>query len=214
MIDFGLSYSSTLPEDMAVDLYVLERAFLSTHPNSTTMVRERLASGPAAEFAAWTLTQRGTMAQKGVDHSSAKSLRHTPSRPRRRRRRATCCTAWMTVCGGAYGRRTNGARWLTAMPCHRAYVWRLLSSTPRPQADHGWLNFPLVYYTLYNDLHAYYSAITASLGAEPLWSCVSELRSVGDARLRAPAAPVSHKWDGLLCGHGAPYLKTVRSLVG
>jgi len=48
MIDFGLSYSSTLPEDMAVDLYVLERAFLSTHPNSTAMVRVHHASGPSA----------------------------------------------------------------------------------------------------------------------------------------------------------------------
>lgn len=34
MIDFGLSYISTLVEDKAVDLYVLERAFLSTHPDS------------------------------------------------------------------------------------------------------------------------------------------------------------------------------------
>jgi len=34
VIDFGLSYTSTLPEDKAVDLYVLERAFLSTHPNT------------------------------------------------------------------------------------------------------------------------------------------------------------------------------------
>jgi len=34
MIDFGLSFMSTLCEDKAVDLYVLERAFLSLHPNS------------------------------------------------------------------------------------------------------------------------------------------------------------------------------------
>jgi len=32
LIDFGLSYISTLPEDKAVDLYVLERALASTHP--------------------------------------------------------------------------------------------------------------------------------------------------------------------------------------
>jgi len=31
-IDFGLSYPKSLVEDKAVDLYVLERAFLSTHP--------------------------------------------------------------------------------------------------------------------------------------------------------------------------------------
>lgn len=34
LIDFGLSYHSTLVEDKAVDLYVLERAFSSTHPDS------------------------------------------------------------------------------------------------------------------------------------------------------------------------------------
>eukprot|EP01100_Stratorugosa_tubuloviscum_P014649 TRINITY_DN796_c1_g6_i2.p1 TRINITY_DN796_c1_g6~~TRINITY_DN796_c1_g6_i2.p1 ORF type:complete len:196 (-),score=82.00 TRINITY_DN796_c1_g6_i2:169-711(-) len=34
LIDFGLSYTSTMIEDKAVDLYVLERAFLSTHPNT------------------------------------------------------------------------------------------------------------------------------------------------------------------------------------
>ena len=34
MIDFGLAYTSTLVEDKAVDLYVLERAFASTHPDS------------------------------------------------------------------------------------------------------------------------------------------------------------------------------------
>ncbi|KAI0781668.1 kinase-like domain-containing protein [Irpex lacteus] len=34
LIDFGLAYVSTLVEDKAVDLYVLERAFSSTHPAS------------------------------------------------------------------------------------------------------------------------------------------------------------------------------------
>ncbi|XP_047137468.2 EKC/KEOPS complex subunit TP53RK [Hydra vulgaris] len=36
-IDFGLSVISNLSEDMAVDLYVLERAFLSTHPRSSLL---------------------------------------------------------------------------------------------------------------------------------------------------------------------------------
>lgn len=31
VIDFGLSYNSTIPEDKGVDLYVLERAFSSAH---------------------------------------------------------------------------------------------------------------------------------------------------------------------------------------
>ncbi|MBN3306169.1 EKC/KEOPS complex subunit TP53RK [Amia ocellicauda] len=41
LIDFGLSCISALPEDKGVDLYVLEKAFLSTHPN-TEDVFERL----------------------------------------------------------------------------------------------------------------------------------------------------------------------------
>ena len=32
LIDFGLSYIKNMAEDKAVDLYVLERAFVSTHP--------------------------------------------------------------------------------------------------------------------------------------------------------------------------------------
>lgn len=39
LIDFGLSYVSTLVEDKAVDLYVLERALASTHPEDE--MRER-----------------------------------------------------------------------------------------------------------------------------------------------------------------------------
>eukprot|EP00126_Sphaerothecum_destruens_P010734 Sdes_comp20798_c0_seq4m17081 len=38
LIDFGLSYVSSLAEDKAVDLYVLERAFASTHPKSENLV--------------------------------------------------------------------------------------------------------------------------------------------------------------------------------
>jgi TP53 regulating kinase-like protein len=38
MIDFGLSFVTSLDEDKAVDLYVLERALLSTHPNSEKLV--------------------------------------------------------------------------------------------------------------------------------------------------------------------------------
>jgi len=34
LIDFGLSVNTRNPEDKAVDLYVLERAFASTHPRS------------------------------------------------------------------------------------------------------------------------------------------------------------------------------------
>ncbi|KAF5344390.1 hypothetical protein D9757_013972 [Collybiopsis confluens] len=44
LIDFGLSYQSTLTEDKAVDLYVLERAFSSTHPDSEPMFNSVLAA--------------------------------------------------------------------------------------------------------------------------------------------------------------------------
>lgn len=40
LIDFGLSYISTLIEDKAVDLYVLERAIGSTHPEPEDRKRE------------------------------------------------------------------------------------------------------------------------------------------------------------------------------
>lgn len=41
LIDFGLSTTSTLAEDKAVDLYVLERAFGSTHPALENRVSAR-----------------------------------------------------------------------------------------------------------------------------------------------------------------------------
>lgn len=44
LIDFGLSNNSTLAEDKAVDLYVLERAFQSTHPASDELFNQILAS--------------------------------------------------------------------------------------------------------------------------------------------------------------------------
>lgn len=39
LIDFGLSYTTTLPEDKAVDLYVLERAITSAHSDLAGLVR-------------------------------------------------------------------------------------------------------------------------------------------------------------------------------
>ncbi|XP_070574129.1 EKC/KEOPS complex subunit Tp53rkb-like [Ptychodera flava] len=44
IIDFGLSSVSALHEDKGVDLYVLERAFLSTHPNTENIFQQVLAS--------------------------------------------------------------------------------------------------------------------------------------------------------------------------
>ncbi|EAY03878.1 TKL family protein kinase [Trichomonas vaginalis G3] len=39
VIDFGLSFQSGLPEDFAVDLYVMERAFNSSHPDKTDLLK-------------------------------------------------------------------------------------------------------------------------------------------------------------------------------
>lgn len=44
LIDFGLSFASGLAEDKGVDLYVLERAFLSTHPGTEDYFRVLLHS--------------------------------------------------------------------------------------------------------------------------------------------------------------------------
>uniref|UniRef100_A0A1A7YFV3 non-specific serine/threonine protein kinase n=1 Tax=Iconisemion striatum TaxID=60296 RepID=A0A1A7YFV3_9TELE len=44
LIDFGLSYISSLPEDKGVDLYVLEKAFLSSHPNTDVLFEKLLQS--------------------------------------------------------------------------------------------------------------------------------------------------------------------------
>ena len=38
LIDFGLAISQCSVEDKAVDLYVLERSFISTHPEHTPLV--------------------------------------------------------------------------------------------------------------------------------------------------------------------------------
>ena len=44
LIDFGLAFHSSLVEDKAVDLYVLERAFASTHPDSEPLFGSVIAS--------------------------------------------------------------------------------------------------------------------------------------------------------------------------
>jgi len=49
VIDFGLGYAEGTAEDKGVDLYVLERAFLSTHPNTERLVA-LIVSAYKAEF--------------------------------------------------------------------------------------------------------------------------------------------------------------------
>lgn len=49
LIDFGLSYVKNMAEDKGVDLYVLEKAFISTHPRSEHLF-ERLMTSYAKKF--------------------------------------------------------------------------------------------------------------------------------------------------------------------
>ncbi|CAM9239610.1 unnamed protein product [Discosporangium mesarthrocarpum] len=48
VIDFGLSFSESLPEEKAVDLYVLEQALLLSHAGSEPLVKEMLRSYAAS----------------------------------------------------------------------------------------------------------------------------------------------------------------------
>ncbi|NXJ63072.1 PRPK protein, partial [Rostratula benghalensis] len=48
LIDFGLSFVSGLPEDKGVDLYVLEKAFLSAHPDTEAIFKTLLKAYAAA----------------------------------------------------------------------------------------------------------------------------------------------------------------------
>ncbi|XP_024535299.1 EKC/KEOPS complex subunit bud32 [Selaginella moellendorffii] len=66
MIDFGLSYTSTFPEDKAVDLYVLERAFLSLHSTNGDMMGLVLAAyKKASRFWSSTLNKLAQVQMRG-----------------------------------------------------------------------------------------------------------------------------------------------------
>ena len=58
LIDFGLAFASTLAEDQAVDLYVLERAFAATHPDSTPLFAAVLAAYADTRGKAWDPVRR------------------------------------------------------------------------------------------------------------------------------------------------------------
>uniref|UniRef100_A0A6N2N5K6 non-specific serine/threonine protein kinase n=1 Tax=Salix viminalis TaxID=40686 RepID=A0A6N2N5K6_SALVM len=66
LIDFGLSFTSTLPEDKAVDLYVLERALLSMH-SSCGNVMDRILAGYRKSSKQWssTLNKLAQVRQRG-----------------------------------------------------------------------------------------------------------------------------------------------------
>ncbi|XP_077316731.1 EKC/KEOPS complex subunit TP53RK [Lithobates pipiens] len=58
LIDFGLSFISALPEDKGVDLYVLEKAFLSTHPNTEDVFSALLKSYSASSKKSGTVIKK------------------------------------------------------------------------------------------------------------------------------------------------------------
>ncbi|KAJ1879457.1 TP53 regulating kinase, partial [Coemansia sp. S17] len=65
LIDFGLSQISTSTEDKAVDLYVLERAFISTHPNSERLFATVLEAYADSEAARLILRRLEDVRQRG-----------------------------------------------------------------------------------------------------------------------------------------------------
>ncbi|KAL4425794.1 hypothetical protein ABPG75_009810 [Micractinium tetrahymenae] len=56
LIDFGLSYNSTIPEDKGVDLYVLERAFASAHAESGAAMFEKVLEAYRRASKQWSAT--------------------------------------------------------------------------------------------------------------------------------------------------------------
>ncbi|KAM7462080.1 hypothetical protein LguiA_030201 [Lonicera macranthoides] len=66
LIDFGLSFTSALPEDKAVDLYVLERALLSMH-SSCGNVMDRILAAYRKSSKQWssTLNKLAQVRQRG-----------------------------------------------------------------------------------------------------------------------------------------------------
>ncbi|KAJ2416867.1 serine/threonine-protein kinase bud32 [Coemansia sp. IMI 209128] len=65
LIDFGLSQISSSAEDKAVDLYVLERAFISTHPNSERLFATVLEAYSVSEAARLILRRLEDVRQRG-----------------------------------------------------------------------------------------------------------------------------------------------------
>ncbi|KAK3193739.1 hypothetical protein Dsin_025049 [Dipteronia sinensis] len=66
LIDFGLSFTSALPEDKAVDLYVLERALLSMH-STCGNVMDRILAAYRKSSKQWssTLNKLAQVRQRG-----------------------------------------------------------------------------------------------------------------------------------------------------
>jgi TP53 regulating kinase-like protein len=58
LVDFGLAFTSSLAEDKAVDLYVLERAFASTHTDSEPLFGRFLEGYKGKMGKEWTVIGR------------------------------------------------------------------------------------------------------------------------------------------------------------
>ncbi|PRW58873.1 EKC KEOPS complex subunit bud32-like isoform X1 [Chlorella sorokiniana] len=56
LIDFGLAYNSTIPEDKGVDLYVLERAFASAHAEEGAAMFEKVLEAYRRASRQWSAT--------------------------------------------------------------------------------------------------------------------------------------------------------------
>lgn len=56
LIDYGLASNSALPEDKAVDLYVLERALASAHPRAARRLFEAVLEGYRGASRQWSAT--------------------------------------------------------------------------------------------------------------------------------------------------------------
>jgi hypothetical protein len=104
LIDFGLSYISTLWEDKAVDLYVLERAFSSTHPGSSGLFEGVLSAYAKGMGKEW--KEVGRRLEDGAFSlalfSSCESFAHLRARLLTRLiSSAACCS--QSVCEDARG---------------------------------------------------------------------------------------------------------------
>jgi len=67
VIDFGLSYNSTIPEDKGVDLYVLERAFASAHAETGAAMVSWWVGGGWVLRMGWGISGTAGRRQRGKD---------------------------------------------------------------------------------------------------------------------------------------------------
>lgn len=84
LIDFGLAQVSSMTEDKAVDLYVLERAILSTHPESPELFSNILTAYADATSPDTAKTTLAKLAEGTTPHlvsCSSLSINSSVARP-------------------------------------------------------------------------------------------------------------------------------------